>query len=213
MRQKVGIVFQDPDAQLFSASVEQELAFGPLNLGYSPSEVRKRVIKVMEALSLVELSKKPTHLLSYGQKKRVAIAAVLTMEPEVLVFDEPTAWLDPQGCLQIVSILDELNAQGKTVVLSTHDVDLAYSWADEVLVMSSGQKVAMGDWDEILGNNELLLHANLSLPWVMEVYQNLKHEGMIISGETPPRNRVELIEILKSPPNKTAKTLWKEIMV
>lgn len=198
LRQRVGIVFQDPDTQLFSASVEQEVAFGPLNLGWPKEEVKKRVAAVMEATGLEQLKSNPTHLLSYGQKKRVAIAAVLAMQPEVVVFDEPTAWLDPLGCRQVLALLEDLHVRGKTVVLSTHDVDLAFSWADHVLVMSSGRKLAMGNTVDVMSDYELLEKAGLAVPWVLEVHREMAAEGLIAGQGEIPRDRHQLLQLFRA---------------
>lgn len=186
LRQKVGIVFQDPDSQLFSASVFQEISFGPLNLGLPPEEVKRRVDKAMAATGIKELADKPTHFLSYGQKKRVCIAAVLAMEPEVIIFDEPTAYLDPLLACQVIELLDEINRAGKTVVLSTHDVDLAYCWADWIFILKSGQLLAKGRPEEVFLDPQLIQEAGLTIPWILEVYRELQKRGWSL-GPKPPR--------------------------
>lgn len=186
LRQKVGIVFQDPDSQLFSASVFQEVSFGPLNLGLPPEEVRRRVEKAMAATGITELADKPTHFLSYGQKKRVCIAAVLAMEPEVIILDEPTAYLDSLLTCQVMELLDEINGAGKTVVLSTHDVDLAYSWADWIFILKSGQLLAKGRPEEVFLEPRLVREAGLTIPWILEIYQELQKRGWSL-GPNPPR--------------------------
>ncbi|MGB9662555.1 MAG: energy-coupling factor ABC transporter ATP-binding protein [Moorellaceae bacterium] len=191
LRQKVGIVFQDPDTQLFSASVMQEISFGPLNLGLPPEEVRRRVEQAMAAADITDLAEKPTHFLSYGQKKRVCIAAVLAMEPEVIIFDEPTAYLDPLLAYQIIELLDEINRKGKTVVLSTHDVDLAYTWADRVFILKSGLLLAQGRPEEVFLDESIIREAGLTVPWIVEVYRELQKRGWPLDPR-PPRNKEAL---------------------
>lgn len=195
LRQQVGIVFQDPDSQLFSASVYQELSFGPLNLGLPPAEVRRRVEQALAATEIKHLRDKPTHALSYGQKKRVSLAAILAMEPEVLICDEPTAWLDPRHAQQVMELLDEINRGGKTVILSTHDVELAYSWADYIYVMKDGIVIGQGPPEEVFLDGGLLEQADLTQPWLVEVYQVLRARGL--AGPEMPKSRHELLQMLK----------------
>ena len=196
LRKNIGVVFQDPDTQLFSANVYQDISFGPINLGLSEKEVKARVIDAMEKTGVKHLSNKPTHLLSYGEKKRAAIAGVLAVEPKVIVFDEPTAWLDPAGYRQIVRLIEEINRQGKTVVLSTHDVDLAYSWADLVIVMKEGKVIGQGTPQEIFQNKQLLSEASLVQPWLLEVYDKLVVQGWLNKATAPPANKKELYRLL-----------------
>ncbi len=130
------LVVQDPDDQLFAASVEQDVSFGPLNLGLPDAEVRARVAEALEALDIAALADRPTHLLSYGQRKRTAIAGAVAMRPRVLILDEPTAGLDPDGQERLLATLDGLRAAGTTVVMATHDVDLALRWADDAALLT-----------------------------------------------------------------------------
>lgn len=196
LRQRVGIVFQDPDTQLFSASVRQEISFGPLNLGLKPPETQRRVEAAMAATGVSSLADRPTHFLSHGQKKRVAIADVLAMEPEVLIADEPTAGLDPAGARHITDLLTEINGRGTTVVISTHDVDLAYTWADVAFVMAGGQVIAGGKPEEVFEQDELLVKAELEKPWLLEVHQALLRGGCSGSRSDRPRQRRELLEMI-----------------
>lgn len=198
LRQKVGIVFQDPDTQLFSASVIQEVSFGPFNLGLSAVEVKKRVEKALALTGIEDLADKPTHFLSYGQKKRVCLAAVLAMEPEVLILDEPTAYLDPQLVKQLIDFLEELHRAGQTVILSTHDVDLAYTWADQVFILKAGELVASGRPEEVFADREMVEGAGLAVPWIWEVYQKLKDLGWPVEA-FPPRRKEELLRWLPHP--------------
>ncbi|MBO8168271.1 MAG: ATP-binding cassette domain-containing protein [Thermoanaerobacteraceae bacterium] len=196
LRKNVGIVFQDPDTQLFSANVFQEISFGPLNLGLSQEEARQRVEQAMAETGITHLRDRPTHLLSYGEKKRVAIADILAMQPEVIIFDEPTAWLDPASHRQVVALLEDINRQGRTLVLSTHDVDLAYSWADYIIVLKEGRVVGEGTPEIIFRNDTLLETAGLAKPWLVEVYDQLLHKGWIRETEQLPRSKEELFHVL-----------------
>lgn len=159
-RRRVQLVLQDPDDQLFSADVTQDISFGPLNLGLDERAARERVVEAMELLAISHLAERPTHQLSYGERKRVAIAGAVAMRPRVLLLDEPTAGLDPAGVAELMATLSGLDT---TVVLATHDVDLALSWADEVVVVAGGD-VRQGGVS-LLADEDLLAQARLRMPW------------------------------------------------
>ena len=196
LRKNVGIVFQDPDSQLFSASVYQEISFGPLNLGLAEKTVRDRVEQAMTATGINELKDKPTHMLSYGQKKRVTIADILAMEPQVLICDEPTAWLDPKHAKQTVQLFNEISQNGTTIIMSTHDVDLAYSWADYVFIVSDGRVIGEGTPDKVFSDDILIRKADLDRPWLVDVYDLFIKKGCL-SNKTPlPRNKEELFDLM-----------------
>jgi len=197
LRKKVGIVFQDPDSQLFSASVLQEISFGPLNLGLTEEQVLQRVQQAMAATGITELQDKPTHALSYGQKKRVSIADILAMEPMVIICDEPTARLDPKHTIQVMELLNGISRQGTTVILSTHDVDIAYSWADYIFVMSDGMVVGEGVPERVFQDEGLLRQADLAQPWLVEIYHEFKQQGWLAKDVPVPRTKGELLELLK----------------
>jgi cobalt/nickel transport system ATP-binding protein len=186
LRRKVGMVFQDPDAQLFSASVYQDVSFGPLNLGLSEGEVRRRVEQALAVVGMRDLAARPTHALSYGEKKRVALAGVLAMKPEVLICDEPTAGLDPHGAVRMVALLRKLHAQGTTIIFSTHDVDLAYKLADWCLVLSNGRLIGEGPPADVFLDEKLLAAANLVRPWLLEVFAAARRRGLVAVGDRPP---------------------------
>jgi len=196
LRRKIGIVFQDPDSQLFSASVLQEVSFGPMNLGLSEAEVRRCVDKALQATETSDLIDRPTHMLSFGQKKRVSIADILAMEPEVIIFDEPTAWLDPRHAREFMQILDELSQQGKTIIISTHDVDLAYSWADKLFVMKQGQVLTEGKPEEVFCRQDVIRAADLNLPWLVETHFEFIRIGLLPPSSCLPRTKEELYESL-----------------
>lgn len=196
LRRKIGIVFQDPDSQLFSASVLQEVSFGPMNLGLSEAEVRRCVDKALHDTEISDLIDRPTHMLSFGQKKRVSIADILAMEPEVIIFDEPTAWLDPRHAREFMLLLDELSQQGKTIIISTHDVDLAYSWADKLFVMKQGQVLTEGKPEEVFCRQDVISVADLSLPWLVETHYEFMRMGLLPARSCLPRTKEELYESL-----------------
>jgi len=192
LRKKVGIVFQDPDSQLFSASVYQDVSFGPLNLELSEEEVIKRVKQALTDTETTDLEDKPTHLLSYGQKKRVSIAGVLAMEPEIIIFDEPTAGLDPRHSLEFMQLLEKLSIEGKTIILSTHDVDLAYSWSDRMAIMYSGEIIAHGAPGKLFMCPENVERADLTLPWLIEMHNELVQKGWLPPSTPLPKTREDL---------------------
>lgn len=186
-RQKVGLVFQNPDDQIFAPSVEEDVAFGPLNLKLPMEEVQKRVHEALERVGMVGFEKKAPHHLSGGQKKRVAIAGILAMKPEIMVFDEPTAGLDPKGASKIINLLKELNEQGITIIISTHDVDLVPQYANKVYVLHEGEIIGEGTAKDIFSNKELIDKANLDLPVIANFFKKIESESDDISfnGDYP----------------------------
>lgn len=196
LRKNVGIVFQDPDTQLFSASVLQEVSFGPLNLGLSREEALRRVERALEDTGIRELRNKPTHLLSFGEKKLVAIAGILAMEPSVFIFDEPTAWLDPRHSARTMELLNRISRSGKTVVMSTHDPDLALAWADYVYVLKDGAVAGEGTPEQVFQDDALLQQAHLEKPCVLEVYHQLMKNGLLPPGIPVPRTKTQLLVLL-----------------
>ncbi|KEH90953.1 cobalt ABC transporter ATPase [Clostridium novyi A str. BKT29909] len=196
LRKNIGIVFQDPDNQLFSANVYQEVSFGAMNLDLEETEVRKRVDEGLKSVNMYEYKDKAVHFLSYGQKKRVSIADILVMEPEIIIFDEPTSSLDPKHAKQIVEIFNEINEVGITVILSTHDVEIAYSWADYIIVMKDGKVVKSGEPVGIFKDDDFIKDVYLDKPIVLEVYEKLVEKGYIELQDNIPRNKDELIKIL-----------------
>jgi cobalt/nickel transport system ATP-binding protein len=192
LREQVQLVLQDPDDQLFAASVAQDVSFGPVNMGLPADEVTRRVDEALAALGIGELADRPTHLLSFGQKKRTAIAGAVAMRPRLLVLDEPTAGLDPAGVEELLGTLAALYATGTTPVLSTHDVDLAYRWADEVAVVAGGV-VHTGPTDVVLGDADLLRSARLGPAWAPAVHR-------ILGPGARPRTASELHEHLAAGP-------------
>lgn len=172
IRSKVGMVFQDPDDQIFSLTVREDVSFGPQNMGLSGEEIKERVEFALQAVRIGDLAEKAPYQLSYGQKKRVAIAGVLAMSPQIIVLDEPFAYLDPRGKRGLLQILDELACQGKTIVIATHDVDLAAEWADRIVVIKEGRVLAEGD-KTILIDSEIIEKADLDFPTVAKIFREL----------------------------------------
>ena len=169
LKGKVGLVFQDPDDQIFSGTVWEDVAFGPINQGLRGVELEQRVEQALRSVKMEQHSQKVPYHLSYGQKKRVAIAGVLAMNPDILVLDEPVAFLDPAGKHALFEILDDLNHQGKTILAATHDVNLATRWADQVIILYNGQVLAQGA-PSLLTDAALVQQASLELPTVTEIF-------------------------------------------
>ena len=197
LRKNVGIVFQDPETQLFSASVYGEVSFGAINLKLSENVVRDRVDKALLDTGVYHLKDKATHFLSYGQKKRVSIADILVMGPEVVIFDEPTASLDPKHTLRILDLFDDINKQGTTIILSTHDVDAAYGWADYFFIMKDGVVVKEGLPEEVFQDDELLDSTELVKPYVLEIFNELQKAGYIPDDSVLPKGKEELLRMIR----------------
>ncbi len=202
-RQKVGIVFQNPDNQIFAPSVEEDIAFGPLNLKLPMDEVQRRVEDALKRVGMEGFEKKAPHHLSGGQKKRVAIAGILAMKPEIMILDEPTAGLDPKGAIKIMNLLSQLNSEGITIVISTHDVDLVSQYVNKIFVMADGEIIGDGTPKEIFSNEELIKKANLKLPIISELFKLLNDEDEIcIKNDDYPLTisdaRDKILELIKT---------------
>ena len=179
LRSKVGLVFQNPDSQLFSASVREDVSFGPMNLGLDRETVERRVEEALLSVGMTALADKPGHNLSHGQKKRVCIAGVLAMQPEVLVLDEPMAGLDVGMQAELAQILDRLHAEGMTILIATHDLDFAYQWAEVISVMVEASCAA--SWDAAMLHEALdqLKGYGLGVPKVAELRLALVAAGAL----------------------------------
>jgi cobalt/nickel transport system ATP-binding protein len=179
VRKMIGIVFQNPDDQVFSPTVEQDIAFGPANLGLDEETVHHRVESAMRLLALDDLRTRPPHHLSGGEKKRVAIAGILAMEPQVLVLDEPTAGLDPQGVTDLIGFVNTLPERfGMTVIFSTHHLDLVPELADYVYVMDRGAVAAQGPVPAIFSQPDLLARTRLDVPVLQRLMRSLREAGV-----------------------------------
>lgn len=180
IREKVGLVLQNPDNQLVASIVEEDVAFGPENLGVEPIEIRRRVDEALKAVGMYEYRLHAPHKLSGGQKQRIAIAGILAIQPECIVLDEPTAMLDPNGRDEVMSTLLKLNREhGMTVVLITHYMDEAVP-ADRVVVMDSGKILAQGKPEEVFSQVELLKKHRLDVPQASELAYKLRGCGVKI---------------------------------
>lgn len=174
LRRKIGIVFQDPNDQLFAATVKKDVAFGPLNLGLSKEEADIRAQDALEKTGISHLADSPVHALSFGQKKRAAIAGVLAMRSEVIILDEPTAGLDPSGVSEIFHLLTDIKeSRGVTVIIATHDIDLVPLYCDYAYVMDKGEVVTKGSPEEIFANANLLRKHFLRLPRISHLMEIL----------------------------------------
>ncbi|WP_082903335.1 energy-coupling factor transporter ATPase [Christensenella timonensis] len=194
IRSHAGMVFQNPDNQIVSTIVEEDVAFGPENLGVPQKEIAPRVYEALGAVGMRGFEKRAPHMLSGGQKQRIAIAGVLAMHPDVIVFDEPTAMLDPQGRREVMDTIRFLNKeQGKSVVLITHYMEEA-SEADRVFIMTDGRITDEGTPREVFSHQDKLDEAGLLPPLATQVYQELKEKGMDI-GQCPVTLE-ELVEAL-----------------
>jgi cobalt/nickel transport system ATP-binding protein len=179
-RRRVGLVLQEPDDQLFAATVAEDVSFGPLNLGLGEAEARDRVDEALAALGIGDLAGRATHMLSFGQKKRVAIAGALAMRPEVLLLDEPLAGLDRQGARRLLDALGRLAAAGTTLVFSTHDVDMTWDFADDVALFDSGRVVRFGPAAEVLADRPALERAGLEPPLLLDLGVRTREEALAL---------------------------------
>jgi cobalt/nickel transport system ATP-binding protein len=186
IRSKVGLVFQNPDDQVFSPTVWDDVSYGPLNMGLSDAEVAERCDTALGAVGMREFRDKAPYHLSYGQKKRVAIAGILAMQPDIVVLDEPMAYLDPRGKDELAALLQTLHFLGKTVLVTTHDVDFAAEWADTILLLKEGTVLASGG-PELLVDPVMIEAAQLHFPRVTRPFR-------LVSGlqlERLPKNEQE----------------------
>jgi cobalt/nickel transport system ATP-binding protein len=177
-RTRVGFVFQNSDVQLFSPTVFEEVAFGPLQLNMTPEEVKTRVLEVLEMIGITKLKDRSPHTLSGGEKKKVCIATILATNPDVLLLDEPTAGLDPRTQLWLTELLQELGRAGKTIITATHDLELVEQISKRAIVMGEDHRIkADGNVEEIISNFELLLASNL-IHEHMHIHGKLVHEHL-----------------------------------
>jgi len=197
LRKRVGYVLQNADRQIIAPTVYQDVAFGPANLGYDEQAVREAVATALRQVGLVGFERRPPHQLSGGEKKRVAIAGVLAMDPDVLVFDEPTSGLDPSGSEDLMELLDELNHDGKTVIISTHDVELAYPWAERAILLAEGRIIREDVPDVAFGNTKNVRMAHLSVPTLLELSVELGKRGFAIP-DRKPRSVLDMVRIIES---------------
>ena len=202
LRRSVGLVFQNPERQLFSAQVEEDVSFGPLNLGLDPATVRARVAAALEAVGLSGHARRAVHHLSFGQKKRVCIAGVLAMEPDVLLLDEPMAGLDAPMQQELAALLERLAARGVTILLSTHDIDFAYAWADDIHLMAGGRCIASGPAAQVAQDAAALDAAGQRLPSALGLHAQLVARHVLPPGPSP-RSVEAVLDALRALPMNT----------
>lgn len=197
LRRNVGIVFQDADSQMIASTVYAEVSFGPMNLRLPKEEVRERTMKAMEYMNITHLKDRPPHYLSGGEKKCVSIADIIAMDPDIIIFDEPTVGLDPVNAQILEDVLDRLHGDGKTIILSTHDADLVYRWADRAVVLNDGKIIADSAPDSIFRNDTIIRAAKLRRPAIQEIYDALL-EKALVPENIRPRSADELKAIIKN---------------
>lgn len=183
---KIGLVFQNPDDQLFAPTLFEDIAFGPLNMGFDIKEVEQRVMDALKQVDLTGLEKKSVHHLSFGQRKRACIAGLLAMGHEILLLDEPTAGLDPMGEYKMMNLLMRLNKEnGVTIVMATHSVDLVPLFLDRLYILSNGRIVRGGKPEDVLTTPQELANVKLRLPQIAELIYRLKHEDNLPFEKIP----------------------------
>ena len=193
IRKKIGMVFQNPDNQIVSSMVEDEVAFGPENIGIENPELRKRVDNALKSVGMYEYRNREAHKLSGGQKQRIAIAGAVAMRPDCIVFDEPTAMLDPKGRSQVMKVIRELNDQGITSILITHFME-EVAEADRVLVMKSGKLLADSVPEDVFADTNLIESAGLEIPAAVLLRNELIENGISLSHEVI--NKDDLVDAL-----------------
>lgn len=197
LRKNVGIVFQNADNQIIASTVLAEVSFGPMNMKLPRDEVIARCEEAMEYMNITHLKDRPPHYLSGGEKKCVSIADIIAMKPKVIIFDEPTEGLDPINAKMLEDVLDRLNKEGKTILLSTHDVDFAYRWADRAVVFSDGEIIADDTPVNVFKNDDAVKRARLRRPAILEIYEALCAKKLITSTEYP-RSVSELKKLIEA---------------
>jgi len=179
IRSRIGIVFQDPDDQLFTPSVKEDIEYGPKNLGLSPQIISERCTHILQDLCISHLKDRPPHRLSFGEKKKVSLATALILRPDLLILDEPTANLDLVSRRGLIDLLNELNAEGKTIITSTHDVEALPELANRVVVVSRGSLLGGGEMHQVLQDRTVLESAGLEPPSIARLFGKLREQGAI----------------------------------
>lgn len=196
LRRQVGLVLQDPDDQLFAASVFEDVSFGPLNLGLAPDAARAQVDAALAAMRIEDLRDRPTHMLSFGQRKRVAIAGIVAMQPRYLLLDEPSAGLDPFSVSHLMAALRRIAGQETAILLTTHDIDMAYGWADRVVIFGEGRIACDGAPEDIFADTALLQRLHMRPPLIWEIAQAMRAAGLLPASGPLPRTRRDLLQLI-----------------
>lgn len=194
LRQQVGLVFQDPEQQLVASTVEEDISYGLCNLGLPTGEIKQRVEQALVEFGLTELAQRPVHHLSLGQKKRVSIADVMVLRPQLLLLDEPTAYLDRLHTRNLMATLKKIHAAGTTILMATHDLDLVYRWADWIFVMDRGQLVIEGKPQDVFTQRGVLEDLQLGVPLI---YEMLFAEGVAEEGPVLERLRQRILSLFR----------------
>ena len=196
LREHVGFIFQEADNQLFASTVKQDILYGPINLKWPHEKIVRHVETAIQLTELEDLTERPIHFLSGGQKKRVTIAGVYAMDPKIYILDEPTSSLDYYFSNQLTTYLDKLDTEERTFLYSTHQVNLIYEWADYFIVFHKGQLLYTGQKDALFTNNELLEKAHIEKPWIVKCYESMLHEGIIPAQTMLPNSMDELMKLV-----------------
>ncbi|WP_341527475.1 ABC transporter ATP-binding protein [Nostoc sp. UHCC 0302] len=194
LRQQVGLIFQDPEQQLVASTVEEDISYGLCNLGLPIGEIQQRVEQALIEFGLTELAQRPVHHLSLGQKKRVSIADVMVLKPELLLLDEPTAYLDRLHTRNLMATLKKIHASGTTILMATHDLDLVYRWADWIFVMDRGRLVMEGKPQDVFTQRGVLEDLQLGVPLI---YEMLFAEGVAEEGPVLERLRQRILNLFR----------------
>jgi len=198
-RSRIGIVFQDPDDQLFTPSVIEDIEYGPKNLKIPNETIKTQSTQILEKMAISHLKNRPPHRLSFGEKKKVSLATALILKPELLILDEPTANLDLTSRRNLIDTLNELSKTGTTIITSTHDAEAIPELADRIVIISHGLKLGEGKTSEILQNQDILSDAGLEPPTIVNLFTELKKQGLIKKIPlTLTEGKEELIKTLKN---------------
>ena len=198
---RIGLVFQNASDQIIAGSVFEEVAFGPLHQGLAFDIVTKKVEMALQVMGIVHLRDRPPHFLSYGEKKRVTIASILSMDQEIVILDEPASGLDAGQKEELVSILDRLTQEGRTLLISTHDADFSFRCADRIVVLDQGRMICEGDAEEVFSRSDVLQKTGIVKPILMAVHEKLIECGFV-PPERAPRDMKGLSRILQRRENE-----------
>ncbi|HHY73958.1 MAG TPA: ABC transporter ATP-binding protein [Bacillus bacterium] len=196
-RRKTGLLFQNADEMLIAPIVIEDLAYGLVNAGYEGKELQEKVEQIIKRYHIEHLKDKPIHHLSLGEKRRVALAGIMGLEPELLMLDEPTTYLDPAQTKVFLTELNSIHKAGTTVVMSTHDLELAYEWADWIFVIENGGLVYEGTADELFTNEKFVLEKGLSVPLLFQLKQLVKEASHFCKVNMSTASKKEVLQLLK----------------